>query len=53
MAEVLDKAARTATERGASAVAAELAEQALRLTPAERGSTNAEGWWRLGRTGLR
>ena len=35
VAEVLDKAAQTATERGASAVAAELAEHALRLTPAD------------------
>jgi DNA-binding CsgD family transcriptional regulator len=33
IAAVLDDAARLAAERGASAVAAELAEQALRLTP--------------------
>jgi DNA-binding CsgD family transcriptional regulator len=33
IAAVLDEAARLATERGAAAVAAELAEQALRLTP--------------------
>ena len=33
VAAVLDDAARLAVERGASAVAAELAEQALRLTP--------------------
>jgi DNA-binding CsgD family transcriptional regulator len=33
VAAVLDDAARLATQRGASAVAAELAEQALRLTP--------------------
>ena len=33
VAGVLDDAARLAAERGASAVAAELAEQALRLTP--------------------
>jgi DNA-binding CsgD family transcriptional regulator len=33
VADVLDAAARLAADRGASAVAAELAEQALRLTP--------------------
>jgi DNA-binding CsgD family transcriptional regulator len=33
VAAVLDEAARLAADRGASAVAAELAEQALRLTP--------------------
>jgi DNA-binding CsgD family transcriptional regulator len=33
VAAVLDEAARTATDRGAAAVAAELAEHALRLTP--------------------
>lgn len=33
VAEVLDEATRTASERGAAAVAAELAEHALRLTP--------------------
>jgi DNA-binding CsgD family transcriptional regulator len=33
IAAVLDEAARLAADRGASAVAAELAEQALRLTP--------------------
>ncbi|MGE5691891.1 MAG: AAA family ATPase [Pseudomonadota bacterium] len=33
VAEVLDHAATSAAERGAAAVAAELAEQALRLTP--------------------
>ena len=36
VAAVLDDAARLAADRGASAVAAELAEQALRLTPLER-----------------
>ena len=36
IAAVLDNAARLAARRGASAVAAELAEQALRLTPPER-----------------
>jgi DNA-binding CsgD family transcriptional regulator len=33
VADVLDEAARVAADRGASAVTAELAEQALRLTP--------------------
>jgi DNA-binding CsgD family transcriptional regulator len=37
VAAVLDDAARLAADRGASAVAAELAEQALRLTPEEAG----------------
>ena len=37
MAAELDDAATLAAERGASAVAAELAEQALRLTPPESG----------------
>jgi predicted ATPase len=37
VAAVLDDAGRLATDRGASAVAAELAEQALRLTPADAG----------------
>jgi DNA-binding CsgD family transcriptional regulator len=37
VAGVLDRAARLATGRGASAVAAELAEQALRLTPQTAG----------------
>ena len=35
VAAVLDEAAATAAERGAAAVAAELAEHALRLTPAD------------------
>jgi DNA-binding CsgD family transcriptional regulator len=35
VAAVLDDAATLATERGASAVAAELAEQAIRLTPSD------------------
>jgi DNA-binding CsgD family transcriptional regulator len=34
VASVLDEAAKLASDRGASAIAAELAEQALRLTPA-------------------
>ena len=37
VAAALDEAARLAADRGASAVAAELAEQALRLTPANAG----------------
>jgi DNA-binding CsgD family transcriptional regulator len=36
VAEALDDAARTAADRGASAVAAELAEHALRLTPPDQ-----------------
>jgi DNA-binding CsgD family transcriptional regulator len=36
VADVLDEAARLAADRGASAAAAELAEQALRLTPLDR-----------------
>jgi DNA-binding CsgD family transcriptional regulator len=35
VAQALDEAARLAADRGASAAAAELAEQALRLTPAQ------------------
>ncbi|HEY2936249.1 MAG TPA: AAA family ATPase, partial [Gaiellaceae bacterium] len=37
IADVLDNAARLAADRGASAVGAELAEQALRLTPLDGG----------------
>jgi DNA-binding CsgD family transcriptional regulator len=37
VARLLDDAATLATDRGASAVTAELAEQALRLTPPDRG----------------
>jgi len=44
VAAVLDDAARLAADRGASAAAAELAEQALRLTPpAERGERRRRG----------